>query len=98
MTGTIVQRQNGPRVLDLLAAQRALYNEIRLLRRLRSVLLAAGVASSMVLAFALTAAHAPVGLITGLCQLVLAWVVGGREWRRRPNAAAVAHEGFDTSV
>jgi len=97
MTGTIAQRQNGLHALDLLAPQRALYTEVKRLRRLRTGLLATGAAASMVLALVLTDARAPVGLVTGLGLLLLGLIAGGREQQRRQSAAAVQEE-LDTYV
>lgn len=97
MTGTIAQRQNGLHALNLLAAQRALYTEVKRLRRLRTGLLATGAAASMILALVLTATRTPVGLITGLGLLLLSLLAGGRERQRWQSAAAVQEE-FDTYV
>lgn len=97
MTGTIAQRQNGLHALGLLAAQRALYTEVKRLRRLRTGLLATGAAAGMVLALVLTAARTPVGLVTGLGLLLLGLVASGRERQRWQSAAAVQEE-FDTHV
>jgi hypothetical protein len=97
MTSTIGERQNRPYALELLAVQRALYGEVRRLRRLRITLLATGAISSMALAFTVTAARPPVGLVSGLGLLLLSLVTGGRERRRQQQAAAVQEE-FDTYV
>lgn len=97
MTGTIAQRQNRQHALDLLTAQRALYTEVKRLRRLRTGLLAVSAVASMVLTLVLTAARIPVGLGTGLGVLLLGLVADGRERQRRQSAAAVQEE-FDTYV
>ncbi|GLI03358.1 S-4TM family putative pore-forming effector [Phytohabitans aurantiacus] len=97
MTATIAARHADRHAIDLLAAQRATYNEVKLLRRTRATLVTAGAAATVVLALVLESVRLPVGLATGVGLLVLAVLAGGRERDRRQSAAAVQEE-FDTYV
>ncbi|MDG4813937.1 S-4TM family putative pore-forming effector [Micromonospora sp. WMMD956] len=97
MTSPIAQRQNGRYALNLLAAQRALYREVRVLRRLRTSIVVAGAAAGCLVALVLAPDPVAVGVVTGIGLLLVSLTTGGRE-RRRQGAAVAVQEEFDTYV
>lgn len=97
MRTTIGQRQNGRYALDLLAAQRALYQQVRVLRRWRTALVGTGAALSCVVALTLARDPVTVGVSTGATLLVINLTTSGLEKQRKARAAALQEE-FDTYV
>ncbi|WDZ87268.1 S-4TM family putative pore-forming effector [Micromonospora cathayae] len=97
MSSSIATRQNDRYALDLLAAQRVLYSEVKRLRRLRTGLTAGAAAGSIALASAIEPARVPVGLLSGTGLLLFGLVAAGRERRHRQIAATIQEE-FDTYV
>lgn len=95
-SGSIAERQNSPRGIQLLAAQRQLYSEAKCWRRLGawSVMAVAitGVAATLV-APELLKVIGPIGVLVGIAQ----WAVSLVE-KQRAKTAANIQEQFDTFV
>lgn len=89
--------QNTDRALRLLAAQRRLYSDAKVIHGTRLVAVGGGAALAVAAALVLPQGRSTLGLLTGSALLLLGVLGGAREKRRSREAAAVQEE-FDTHV
>ncbi|WP_406355396.1 S-4TM family putative pore-forming effector [Streptomyces sp. NBC_00658] len=94
---SISTAQNSERAIRLLAAQRRLYADAKVIHNSRViVVLAAGIAG-VILALYFPSARAPIGFSSAVILLLISIVGSTREKRKNREAASVQEE-FDTSL
>ncbi|WP_410651912.1 S-4TM family putative pore-forming effector [Amycolatopsis sp. cmx-4-54] len=96
-TGSIFDRQNTPRALRLLAAQRRLYSDSKVVHNLRMVAVFGGAGLTLLATLIFKDARILVGLISATVLLLIG-VLGGVLEKRRSQEAATVQEEFDTYV
>ncbi|WP_435616200.1 S-4TM family putative pore-forming effector [Streptomyces coelicoflavus] len=94
---TIVDAQNSERSLRLLAAQRRLYADAKVIHNARVIVVVVAGVVGVTLALKFPSARAPIGFGSAVILLLISIVGSAREKRKSKEAASVQEE-FDTSI